>query len=228
MTPGVRELHPVDRPRERMASKGAGALSEEELLALLLRTGYAGCGVLELASDLLRRYPKGALARLPMRELGRIRGVGPSRAAALGAAFELARRWEVSGPGEGAPLLDTPSRVMERLSFLKDKRKEHFVALYLNACNRLLHEETVSIGTLTASLVHPREVFSPAVERGAASVIVAHNHPSGDLRPSPEDRETTRRLVGAGRLLGIPLLDHLLVAGSGYLSFREKGLLEGS
>lgn len=228
MNPSVMELHPVERPRERIAARGAGALSEEELLAVLLRTGYAGCGVLELASELVRRYPKGALARLSMKELSRLKGVGPSRAASLTAAFELARRWESGDRASSAPLLDTPSRVMERLEFLRGKRKEHFVALYLNAANRLLHEEVVSIGTLTASLVHPREVFSPAVERGAASVIVAHNHPSGDLRPSPEDKETTRRLAGAGRLLGIPLLDHLLVAGAGYLSFREKGLLEVS
>jgi len=220
----IAEMHPVERPRERLEDRGPEALSEEELLAVLLRTGYAGCSAIELAKDLLRRYPDGALGRLPLGELKRLKGVGLSRAASLGAAMELARRWE-RREDQGLPLVDTPARVWERLGFLREKKKEYFVALYLNACNRLLHQETVSIGTLTASLVHPREVFAPAVERSAAGVLVAHNHPSGDLRPSPEDRETTRRLAAAGRILGIPLLDHVLVAESGYLSFRERGLM---
>lgn len=220
----IAELHPVERPRERLAERGPEALSEEELLAVVLRTGYSGCSALDLAGELLRRYPDGALGRLPLAELRKQKGIGLSRAAALGAALELARRW--AGPaGEPLPLVDSPSRVCERLEFLRGKKKEYFIAFYLNACNRLLHQETVSIGTLTASLVHPREVFGPALERSAAGVLVAHNHPSGDLRPSPEDRETTRRLAAAGRILGIPLLDHILVADSGWLSFREQGLL---
>ncbi|HAH05863.1 MAG TPA: hypothetical protein DCM05_04925 [Elusimicrobia bacterium] len=225
MTTRIGELHPVERPRERLAEHGPETLSEEELLAVVLRTGYAGCSALDLARDLLRRYPGGALGRLPLGELRRLKGVGLSRAAALGAALELSRRWE-GRPEQGLPLLDSPARIWERLEPYRGKKKEHFVAFYLNACNRLLREEVVSIGTLTASLVHPREVFGPALECSAAGVVVSHNHPSGDLRPSPDDRETTRRLCAAGRLLGIPVLDHVLVAEGGYLSFRERGLLE--
>ncbi len=138
------------------------------------------------------------------------------------AALELAQRW--SEPPPEAEMRD-PLLVWKRLRWLKGKRKEYFTALYLDARNRLLHEEVVSIGTLTASLVHPREVFAPALERGAASVIVAHNHPSGDRRPSAEDRSATQRLAEAARILGIGLTDHVLVTDTGYFSFREQGLL---
>ncbi len=125
----------------------------------------------------------------------------------------------------GLASLDGPSLVWQFLHDLRDKPQEHFVALYLDARDRLIHRETVSIGTLTASLVHPREVFAPAVERRAAALIVAHNHPSGDPEPSPEDRQATRRLSQAGRILGIGLLDHVVVTRTGYFSFRGKGLL---
>ncbi len=131
------------------------------------------------------------------------------------------------GRHEGGLLgtLDGPALVWEYLHDLRDKPQEHFVALYLDARDRLIHRETVSIGTLTASLVHPREVFAPAVERRAAALIVAHNHPSGDPAPSAEDRQATRRLSQAGRLLGIALIDHVVVTRTGYFSFRGKGLL---
>ncbi|MBI4346121.1 MAG: DNA repair protein RadC [Elusimicrobia bacterium] len=148
---------------------------------------------------------------------------GLSSDGGLEVARELVRRFD--RPAESAPDVGGPRQVYEQLHWLRRRRKEHFVALYVNARNRLLHVETVSIGTLTASLVHPREVFGPAVERAAAGLIVAHNHPSGDPRPSAEDRAATRRLERAGRILGVPLLDHVVVAESGYYSFREEGLL---
>lgn len=218
------DLHRVERPRERLLARGAPALSDEELLAAVLRTGYSGRGVLELAKDLLRRYPGGGLARLPAPELSRIKGMGPCRACALAAALELGRRWDGRGAERGAAL-DSPRRVYAELGEVREKKKEHFVAFYVDALSCVIHRETVSIGTLTASLVHPREVFSPAVERGAAGLIVAHNHPSGNLEPSLDDKETTRRLAQAGRILGIPLLDHVLVTSRGFYSFREHGLL---
>lgn len=131
------------------------------------------------------------------------------------------------GDGEGGLLgtLDGPALVWEYLHDVRCKPQEHFIVLYLDARDRLIYRETVSIGTLTASLVHPREVFSPAVERRAAAIIVAHNHPSGDSSPSSEDRQATRRLSQAGRLLGITLIDHVVVTKTGYFSFRGKGLL---
>ncbi|MBI5208380.1 MAG: DNA repair protein RadC [Elusimicrobia bacterium] len=217
-------MHRVERPRERLASRGPRALAEEELLSMVLRTGYAGRSALEVARDLLAGHPEGGLGRLGLRDLRRLKGMGTSRACALCAALELARRW--SGGDDAAGIaVDGAERVWALLQDLPAKRQEHFVALYLDARNRLIHRETVSIGTLTASLVHPREVFAPAVERRAASVVVAHNHPSGDPAPSPDDRKATNRLAKAGRILGIPLADHVLLSQAGYFSFREQGLL---
>ena len=149
----ISDLHPVDRPRERLASRGPAALSEDELLAAVLRTGYAGKCALEVASGLLRLHPNGGLSRIPWRELSALKGMGPSRAAALAAALELGRRWSQPPPPGG---LDTPAQAYAVLSDIGRARREHFVALYLNARNQLLSRETVSIGTLTASLVHPR------------------------------------------------------------------------
>ena len=136
---------------------------------------------------------------------------------------ELERRAAAS-PMDGP--VDSPRKALAAIGDLGRKRKEHFVALYLDACHRVVRRETVSVGTLTASLVRPREVFGPAMRDGYAAVIVAHNHPSGDTTPSREDRETTRRLQEAGRILGIPVLDHLVVGSRGYFSFRERGLLD--
>lgn len=140
------------------------------------------------------------------------------------AASELVRRHDARRNEQ--PQLQGPREVSDNLSYLLDQRKEHFVALYMTARNRLIKRETVSIGTLTASLVHPREVFGPALMLAAAGVIVAHNHPSGDSRPSVEDRAATARLERAGKLLGVPLLDHVIVSSAGYFSFREEGGLK--
>jgi DNA repair protein RadC len=219
----LRDLHPVERPRERLGRCGVEALSDQELVALLLGTGCSGRGVMDLAAALLDGFP-GGLAAADFAALCRVKGVGPARAAALLAAFELARR--CSGKQDHRPCLDTPARVSEAVPLaIRESRKEHLLAFYLNARSQLICQETVSIGTLSASLVHPREVFSPAVAHSAAAVVVAHNHPSGDCSPSADDRDTTRRLVRAGELLGIPLLDHIIVAGDRFFSFRERGML---
>lgn len=191
--------------------------SEPDLLAAALGAPP------EAARQLLRLHPGEALLGLPEDELARQPGLTPARAHRLAAAFELARRWSKGSPGEP---VDSPQRALRELQGMAELRKEHFVALYLDAAHRLVHRETVSVGTLTASLVHPREVFAPALERPAAALIVAHNHPSGDPTPSREDRETTRRLCDAGRILGLPVLDHLVVAARGWFSFRERGLLD--
>ncbi|MBI5596691.1 MAG: DNA repair protein RadC [Elusimicrobia bacterium] len=216
---------PSSRPRERLLARGPAALSEAELLSCVLGTGVPGQDALALSEALLCRHPEGALGRLAPAELAAERGLGASRAARLAAALELARRWAGASPSSPEPI-DSPRRALRELGELAPLKKEHFVALYLDATHRPLHRETVSVGTLTASLVHPREVFAPALERPAAALIVAHNHPSGDPEPSREDRETTRRLCEAGRILGLPVLDHLIVAARGYFSFRERGLME--
>lgn len=217
----LRDLHPVERPREKLARRGAAALSDAELLALVLRTGYRGKSVLAVAEAALKSLGKDPTA-CGYDELSRLKGVGASRAAALIAAFELSRR----ARDAGKPVLDSPARVHEQIpAEVKGGRKEHLLAFYLDARSRLLHLETVSIGTLSASLVHPREVFAPAIVHAAAAVIVVHNHPSGDCSPSNEDKDATRRLARSGELLGIPLLDHLIVAPSRFFSFKDHGLL---
>jgi len=216
----LRDLHAVERPRERLAELGPAALKDEELLAILLRTGYKGKDVLALARDILRRFPDGKLRQADFATLRDIPGMGASRAGALVAALELADR--LGQHGAMAPVLDSPRRVLDQIASLRGKRQEHFLALYLDARNRLLAQELISVGTLTASLVHPREVFAPALLHRAAALIIAHNHPSGDPQPSAEDREVTRRLRQAGAFLGVELLDHLVVADSDYFSFRER------
>ncbi len=219
----LRDLHPVERPREKLEARGAEALSDQELLALLLRTGCSGQGVLELSEAVLKTFASG-LSRTPYGRLRDFKGVGASRAAVLVGAFELARR--LSGQAEQRPVLDSPSRVLDQVpAGIRAGRKEHFLAFYLNARSQLVHHETVSVGTLSASLVHPREVFAPALSHSAAALIVAHNHPSGDCSPSPEDKDATRRLSRAGELMGIPLLDHLIVSDGGFFSFKEHGLM---
>ena len=148
----------------------------------------------------------------------------PGQAARLAAALELGRRLRGTDPGT-SPVLRTPREVYEATADLRTERREHFVGLYLNTRNRLLLRETVSVGSLNASIVHPREVFEPALRRGAASLIVVHNHPSGEAEPSEDDIQITRRLAQAGDILGIALLDHVVVATGGYVSLKEEGHL---
>lgn len=216
------EMSRVDRPREKIESRGAEALSEDELIALLLGSGCRGESALELAARLRGACSRG-LARASLAELREVNGVGLARAASVSAAVELGRRLFSR---DVRPLLDSPARVADQVpAAVRAGRKEHFLAFYVNARSQLVHSETVSIGTLSASLVHPREVFAPAMSCAAAGVIVAHNHPSGDCSPSAEDRDATRRLTRSGELLGIPLMDHLIVSERGFFSFKENGAL---
>ena len=210
----------TERPREKLARRGPEALSDAELVALLLRTGAAGRSALELAEGLLRDLPEGPAAGFE--RLRRVRGVGPVRAATLTAAAELGRR----GRPDTRPVVDSARAAVGLVpADVRRARKEHFLIFCLNARRQLVHHETVSVGTLSASLVHPREVFSPAIAHAAAAVVAVHNHPSGDPTPSAEDRDVTRRLQRAGELLGIPLADHVVVSESGFFSFREHGIL---
>ncbi|MBN1587018.1 MAG: DNA repair protein RadC [Candidatus Omnitrophica bacterium] len=202
------------RPRERLLKHGTQALKDEDLLAVVLGSGVAGRNVQSLARHLLQGRSLHELAALSSEELQAVRGIGPARACQLKAAFELAHR----ARDRPAASITSPEQVAVLVADLQTRRREHFVALYLDARKRLLKRHTVSVGTLTASLVHPREVFGPALELGAASVILAHNHPSGDVEASPEDRALTERLIAAGQLMGIEVLDHLIVGGGSYSS----------
>jgi DNA repair protein RadC len=226
----VRDEDPAARrelPRERLCREGASVLLPEELLALVLRTGVRGADALSLARALLARF--GSLDRLALAgdaELGRVAGLGPAKIASLRAALELGLRLAHS-PLERGDRIHSPEQVFAHLGArLRRVRQEVFYALLLDSRHRLIRAVEVSRGSLNQSLVHPREVFAPAFREAAAAIIVVHNHPSGDPHPSREDREVTRRLAEAGQLLGIPLLDHVVVAGQGWASFAREGWLE--
>lgn len=222
----LRDVPREDRPRERMMQVGAESLSHAELLAILLRTGTQKQSALHLAGAVLKQC--GTLRNLmdmSMDELTSIRGIGPAKALQLRAGIELGRRLAKSGNGEVVTVRspgDAADYVMDELRYLK---KEHFVCLFLNTKNHIIARETLSIGTLNASLVHPREVFRAAIKCSSASIICVHNHPSGDPTPSPEDVSLTTRLAEAGQLVGIEVLDHLVIGDGKYVSLKEQGYL---
>lgn len=216
--------HTRDLPRERLRRCGAEALGDRELLAIVLGTGYRGCNVLEVAGAILEAHPKEDLMGLSATQLARLKGVGQAKAAVLVASLELARRSLHKGLGV-LPAVTCPAEIVPMLAEIKDQRKEHFISLYLNARNQVMHRETISIGSLSASIVHPREVFQVAVHHSAASMILAHNHPSGDVTPSQEDLALTRRLLQAGEIMGIDILDHIIIGPDDFLSLKEGGLM---
>ena len=209
-------------PRERLDRFGPAALGDGELVALVLRTGDADRHVRALAEDLVVRFGGAAgLADTSCHELLSRPGLGAAKVASLVAALELGRR-SVDVPLQRGEEIRDPSDVQRHFrSRLPRWRRESFHVLLLDGRHRLLAVEAISVGTLTASLVHPREVFREAIRRAAAAVLLVHNHPSGDPSPSAEDRRVTRRLVAAGALLGIRVVDHVIVAESGYFSFQE-------
>ena len=201
----IQDMPRVERPREKLMRYGPEKLADEELLALLLR-----------------KFGRGEIAKAGFAELKSAPGLGPARACEIMAAFELGRRY-LNGKKAGIYL--KPRDIWEELRDVREQKKEHFVVFFLDTRNQEIKRDIVSIGTLNYNLVHPREVFEPAVKNLAASVIVAHNHPSGCLEPSDEDLSLTKRLAQAGKLLGIELLDHVIVTKEGFMSFKQKGLL---
>jgi len=224
--PAIREWLPDDRPREKLLLRGPQALTEAELLALLLRSGTAGRTALDVSRNMLRDAGSlRGLAARSAREMMRIHGVGPAKAAELAAAFEVGRRIEAGG-GSRRPVVSGPSDVARiMVPALRDQKQEVFHVLVLDSSNAVSANVELSRGTLNASLVHPREVFKVAIDHRAAAIVVVHNHPSGNPEPSPEDLSITRQLAEAGKLLGIPLHDHVIVAESAWTSLAERGVL---
>lgn len=217
---------PEDRPRERLYSSGPAALADAELLALQLGSGARGASAVEVARELLAAY--GSLADMAGREpeeLARLRGVGRGKAARLAAAFELSRRLRARTPGVRIAL-SAPSEVFAAFAPLMDHLKhEVFRVALLDAQNGLLRDRVVSEGTLSASLVHPREVFKPAILESAASLVLIHNHPSGDPTPSREDVRLTRQLVECARLLDLRIHDHVIIGQGRFVSLAERGMM---
>ena len=221
----IRELPTDERPRERLIAYGADALSISELLAVLLRTGTEQNSAIGLAEMLLHRFGNiRGVAHATIEEMAEVHGIGPAKAAQIKAAIEFGRRLISASPEERTKIR-SPRDVYNLLGpNLRDEKREHFVALLLDTKNGVMRSKTVSVGDLSSSIVHPREVFVEAIRHGSASIIVSHNHPSGDPAPSPEDIAVTRRLAEAGELLGIELLDHIVLGDDRWVSLKERGL----
>jgi len=222
----IKDVHEADRPRERLIRQGASSLSNQELLAILLRSGTKEESVLVLANRILMKFEKlQALKDATLEEITSIKGIGEVKAVQLLAAVELGKRltqkeydskFAIRSPDDAAKIL------IPEMTSLK---QEHFVVLFLNTKNQVIHKQTIFIGSLNASIVHPREIFREAVKRSAACIICAHNHPSGVTTPSPEDIDVTNRLQEAGHIMGIELVDHLIIGDHTFLSMKEKGYL---
>jgi DNA repair protein RadC len=222
----VHDLPLGERPRERLLKLGSEALSVHEILAVILGRGNKGESVMDISQNLIKRFRslKG-IASASVEELTQTKGIGPAKAAQIKAALELSKRLEADAGEKPKPILKSPDDVAAEVrSQLKGKKKEHFLVLCLDTRNRLIASRPVSIGSLDTSIVHPREVFKEAVSACAASVIFAHNHPSGDPEPSKEDVELTKRLAKAGEIMGIDVLDHIIVCDKSYLSLKARNL----
>ena len=220
----IKDLPKDERPREKLIKKGASALKLEELLAILLRTGAKNKDVLKLAEDIVLKYNKNQLKNIGFEELRNIYGVGPTKAVQILAAIELGKRL-FKPKDEKEIYIHSPKDVLKETNNIKENKKENFVVLYLDARNKLIAKETVSIGTINASLVHPREVFEPAIRELTVQIILVHNHPSGDSQPSEDDLILTKRLIEAGKILGIEVIDHIIITKDKYFSFKEKRLM---
>lgn len=207
-----------DRPREKLKKKGSAALSDFELLQALIGSGNSQADVYTIARStkkLLQEYGPD----ITYSQLDQVVGIGPAKITELLAALELSKRYLTESE---QPIIDSPERAIEQLKDIRDKKQEHFVCLTLDGANRLIAKRTITIGTLTSSLVHPREVFADAITDRAASIIVAHNHPSGEAEPSRADYNLTHRLEDAAALLGIDLRDHIIVTKSSFESLYNK------
>lgn len=222
----IRDLPVTERPRERLARLGAEALSEHELLACILGRGIAGESVLISARRLLAAFESlRGIAEASVEQLAGVHGIGPAKAVQLKAAVEIARRIAQDSHGPPRPMDSLPAALAVLRPHVADKKKEHFVALLLDNRHRLIRLAPIAVGSLSATLVHPRELFKEAIAASAAAVIVAHNHPSGDPEPSEHDLVLTQRLVAAGDLLGIEVLDHIIVGADTPVSLRARGAL---
>ncbi len=222
----IKEWPEEERPREKLIRFGTDRLSDAELLAILIGSGTKNITALDLAKKLLVEYESlSELASLTVQELSRLKGIGNASSARIMASFELGRRIE-TGPKKKRVKIDSPEAVVRLYSArLRDLKNEIFLTVLLDSGNKLIRDVTISQGTLNSSIVHPREVFKAAVDNLAAGIILVHNHPSGEIEPSEDDRMVTVQMVKASKIIGIPVLDHIIIGDSRYFSFKERGMI---
>ncbi|HAB54713.1 MAG TPA: hypothetical protein DCE80_21480 [Ignavibacteriales bacterium] len=223
----IKDLPSEDRPREKLKKLGAGSLTDAELIAIILRTGKKGKSVLTIAHELVQKHINLAgLVSLSLAELKKISGIGEDKARSLLAAFEIGRRMQSQSKWSIDKKITSPKDIAEFfVPILRDELKEKFLVVCLNSTNKVTKFEAISVGSLNSSVVHPREIFKFAIENSSASIILIHNHPSGNLEPSNEDIAITKKLVEAGKILNIQVLDHIIVGGNSFTSLVERRLI---
>ena len=220
----IKDLPKVERPRERLISKGPENLKDEELLAILLRTGREGKNVLDLAKQILSKYSKKRILKLNYEDLIKIKGINSAKACTILAAIELVKRALEIGE-ETLPVIRSTKDVIAQAVYMREKSREHLMVLFLNARNEMIYKKPMFVGALNANLVNPREIFQEALKQNAASIILAHNHPSGDAEPSEDDLTITKRIIEAGKIMGIDVLDHVIITKNKPFSFKENKLI---
>ncbi len=223
----VKDLPMDDRPREKLLLRGPQSLTDAELIAILLRTGTKGKSVISIAQEIITK--ENNLAQLAVKsssDLIKNGGIGKDKAATLLAAFEISRRILSQSKWHSQKRITSPSDVAEIfIPILRDEVKEQFLVVCLSSANKIIRFEKISIGNLNSSVVHPREIFKAAIENNSASIILIHNHPSENPEPSNEDIAITKKLVEAGKIMDIPIFDHIIIAGNSYTSFVERRLI---
>ncbi|MBO0437859.1 MAG: RadC family protein [Vagococcus fluvialis] len=223
---GLKQYQPEIKPREKAEKYGIEALSYQELIAIILRTGNKDKHVLDLSNEVLLNFDNlFELKTATIEELKEIEGIGPAKAIEIQAAIELGKRLTIEERQKKGQILSSVDLAEQLILEMKDYEQEHFMVLYLNAKNEVIKKKTLFIGSLNQSVAHPREIFKIAVKTSTARMIIVHNHPSGNPNPSKQDIAFTERIVECGRLMGIDILDHLIIGENSYISLKEEGII---
>lgn len=226
MRKSIKDFDLDDRPREKLISKGADGLSDEELLAIIISTGTKEKNVIELSREILQTFSYESLSDIEVSELTKIKGIKSAKASSIVASLRFGQRIAQKTMEKKITKIKKSEDIYQYLkNEIQDKKNECFYAILLDTKNVIISKEVISIGTLDASIVHPREAFKPAIKKSAKSIVFAHNHPSGDFTPSKDDFRITQRLVEAGEILDIEVLDHIIIGKDGYYSFKKENFI---